>query len=86
MKIVEKMIPLDAIGLCEGDTLVGLRVAGGHLILQIAVAAGSAPPSEKTKTRLGDWGRKWAGSLVLAPGETRESLRAEVMREKFAND
>ncbi|MDB6134574.1 MAG: hypothetical protein JWM59_2817 [Verrucomicrobiales bacterium] len=85
MTIVAKVIPLDAIGLWEGDTLIGLQLAGGNLVLQVAVAVGSAAPSEKTKTRLGGWGRKWAGSLVLTPGETRESLRAEAMKEKFAN-
>jgi hypothetical protein len=32
---------------------------------------------------LGDWARKWAGTLHLAEGESPQSLREAYMTEKF---
>lgn len=86
MTIIEKTIPLDALGLREGDTLVGFRLTGGNMILQVAAStANPVPIPLRAKTKLGDWGRKWAGSLELAAGETRESLKAEAMAAKFGS-
>lgn len=84
MNIVEKTIPLETLGLHSGDKLVGFRVSDGNMILRVAAGtADAASTPAASKTKLGDWARKWAGSMELAPGETRESLKSDLMRSKF---
>ncbi len=82
--MTEKSIPLDLLGLKAEDHLVGFRISEGKVIIQFStssepVVAATVQP----KRKLGDWGRKWAGCLRLEPGETRESLRAEAMKQRF---
>ena len=75
----------DSLSLHEGDQL-DLRVVlrdGAMLVTKVLrrEPASAAPNSKRSK--LGDWGRKWAGTVMLEPGKTRDDLRMEFYREKY---
>jgi hypothetical protein len=86
MTIVEKSVPLNLIGMHDGDAVIGFRIVAGCIILQVAEAVQrtgqqTAQPTKK----LGDWGRKWAGAVTLNHGETVESIRDAAMMERFGS-
>jgi hypothetical protein len=88
MTTVEKSIPLKLIGMNDGDAVVGFRMGAGQIILQVtnSFQTSEKPPQAVPAPKsIGDWINKWAGTMTLEPGETRESLRAAAMAEKFGS-
>jgi hypothetical protein len=65
----------------EGDEVLfqTLVQADGSYLVTRAVRS---QPRQRSMTPA-DWARKWAGSMKLEEGETRESLRDAYMKEKF---
>ncbi len=75
----------DSVLLHEGDQL-DLRVILHRGAMQVTKVLRHEPaPSVTTpvRSKLGDWGRKWAGTLKLAEGGTRNDLRMQFYREKY---
>lgn len=83
MTIVEKSVPLELLGLHEGESLVGFQIVDKRIIFQVVAANPISTPSPSKASSLGDWGRKWTGSLTLAPGESADTLRTEALSRKF---
>ena len=73
----------DEVPLHEGDQL-DLRVILRHGTMQVTKVLRREPATaEPPRRKLGDWGRKWAGTLRPAAGETRDDLRRQFYREKY---
>ena len=89
MTILEKTVPYHLIGMEEGDVVVGFQLMAGQVVFQVASSKGesqpAAPPVSEPKKSLGDWGRKWSGSVTLAAGETVESVREAALKERFSS-
>lgn len=88
MTIVEKTVPLNLIGMSDGDSVIGFRMAAGRIIFQVVESdrkgVGHQDLEEQTPRKdIRDWINRWAETMTFEPGETRESLRAEAMKAKF---
>jgi hypothetical protein len=88
MTISEKTIPYHLIGMHDGDVVVGFQLAAGQVIFQVAsmkvgTTTSTETPAPRPSKKISDWIDKWAGTLVFEPGETRESVRAAAMQERF---
>ena len=83
MTIVEKAVPLEILGMSEGDAVVGFRMTEGSIIFQVAEAIGDRPQRQERRVR--EWVEKWGGSMKLEAGESRESLRSAAMEQKFGS-
>ncbi len=70
----------DDIPLHEGDHL------DLHAVLRqgvIQVTRVIRRPQQPARKKLGDWGRKWAGTISLENDRTREDMRIEFYRDKY---
>lgn len=89
MTIIEKTVPLTSIGMHDGDVVVGFRMTAGRIVLQVVesttASAASPDTAQPPRKDIRDWINKWAGTMRLNPGETRESLRADAMQAKFGS-
>lgn len=81
--IFEKSIPLDSLGLGEGDQIVSIRIDVSSLIVTVAKTPAEPEGNPGRNGRLGSWGRKWAGTFAIPSGETADTLKAQSMQEKF---
>jgi hypothetical protein len=73
----------DEVPLHEGDQL-DLRVILGRGTMRVTKVLRREPaPQDSPRPKLGDWGRKWAGTLKLQEGQTRDDLRMQFYREKY---
>ena len=85
MTITDTPIPLNIIDLHDGDQVVGFRQSGHQVIIQVARAvSGPAKPRPAGKD-IREWIDKWAGSMPLGEGETRDSVREAAMLERFGS-
>lgn len=75
----------DSLPLHEGDQL-DLRVIlrdDAMLVTKVLRREPASVTPNPKRSKLGDWGRKWAGTVKLEPGKTRDDLRMEFYREKY---
>ena len=89
MTIHQKTVPFQLIGLEDGDVVLGFQLMAGQVVFQVASMKGESlstvPTAATAKRSLGDWGRKWSGTVTLEPGETVESVQEEAMFERFGS-
>ena len=87
MTLRETSLPLELLHLCEGETVVGYQILAGQITFKVVSVTETEAQKTTTTPRknIRDWINKWAGTMELEPGETRESLRAAAMQEKFGS-
>ena len=68
-----------------GETVVGYQILSGKITFKVVSMMDVEAPNKARKIKLGDWGRKWAGSMKLNEGETIQSVREEAMTERFGS-
>jgi hypothetical protein len=85
MTLRETSLPLELLHLREGETVVGYQILSGKITFKVVSVTESAAPTKSQKMKLGDWGRKWAGSVKFHEGETVQSIRDAAMTERFGS-
>ncbi len=87
MTLRETSLPLELLHLREGETVVGYQILAGQITFKVVSVTETEAQKTTTTPRknIRDWINKWAGTMELEPGETRESLRAAAMQEKFGS-
>lgn len=84
MTTVTTSIP-DSVSLHAGDTVhLEAQVQGDGSFLVTRLQKRSIT-SDTPKLSLTEWVKKYAGTMKLANGETRESLRDAYLAEKFSH-
>lgn len=83
MTLRETSLPLDLLHLREGESVVGYQILEGQITFKMISSEEVPTPSQIQKKDISEWINRWAGSLKLDAGETRDSLRAAAMQEKF---
>ena len=83
MTIVEKSVPLETLGLREGDEVVSFTVEHGKVVYRVATASAAPLTPSKKPGSAGEWARQARGSARRLPGETHDDARMAYYREKF---
>lgn len=85
MTVRETSLPLELLHLNEGESVVGYHILSGKITFKVVSGSDAKAPMITPRLKLGEWGRKWAGSVKLNVNETVESVRDAAIMERFGS-